>query len=194
VPGAAARRRPDWARGLALALVGITGIILLPFGLPILSVERFIAYERALGILPESNEAKAIGILPQPYADMFGWREMGTAFQALSPEDQARAVFFANNYGEAGAVDFYGPAWHLPPAISGHDNYFLWGPAGHDGSVVLRVGRRREDLLQSYGSVEAVGRIDNAYAMPYETGLTLWLCRDRKAPFEADWAAFKHYD
>ena len=129
---------------------------------------------------------------------MFGWREMtaavGEAFQALPPEDRSRAVFLANNYGEAGAIDFYGAPWHLPPAISGHNNYFLWGPGGHDGSVILRVGRKREDLLQAYASVEAVGRIEHPYAMPYETGLTLWLCRDRKVPLQADWATFKHYN
>jgi len=190
--------RPVWARGLCLAAVAATGLILLPLGLPILPVEQFIAYQRALGIVPETAEKNGIGILPQYYADMFGWREMaaavGAAYQALPPQDQARAVFLAGNYGEAGAIDFYGAPWHLPPAISGHNNYYLWGPAGHDGSVVLRVGRTREDLLKSYGSVEAVGRIDQPYAMPYETGLTLWLCRDRKQSLEAEWSEFKHYD
>jgi len=190
--------RPVWARGLCLAAVAATGVILLPLGLPILPIEQFIAYQRALGIVPETAERSGIGILPQYYADMFGWREMtaavGTAYQALPPEDQARAVFLAGNYGEAGAIDFYGAAWHLPPAISGHNNYYLWGPAGHDGSVVLRLGGTREALLKSYGSVEAVGRIEQPYAMPYETGLPLWLCRDRKRSLEADWPEFKHYD
>jgi hypothetical protein len=133
----------------------------------ILPVERFIAYEHALGILPESAEAKPLGVLPQYYADMFGWREMtaavGAAFQALPPEDRARAVFFAGNYG-------------------------------HDGSVLFRVGGTRDALLKSYGSVEAVGRIEQPYAMPYETGLTLWLCRDRKRTLDADWPELKHYD
>jgi len=190
--------KPHWARGILLAAVAATGLVLLPLGLPILPVDRFVAYERALGIVPESGEARALGPLPPYYADMFGWRDMaaavGTAFQALPPADRARAVFFAGNYGEAGAIDFYGAPWHLPPAISGHNNYFLWGPGGHDGSIVFRVGGTRETLLKSYGSVEAVGRIENSYAMPDETGLTLWLCRDRKRSLEADWPEVRHYD
>jgi 4-amino-4-deoxy-L-arabinose transferase-like glycosyltransferase len=190
--------RPRWAQGAALAALAVSGLAILPFALPVLPIERFIAYQQTLGIGPETNERGRIGILPQYYADMFGWREMaaavGRAYQALPPEDQARAVFLAGNYGEAGAIDFFGAPWQLPPAISGHNNYFLWGPRGHDGSVVLRIGRTREDLLKSYASVEAVGRIEHPYAMPYETGLTLWLCRDRQVPLAADWATFKHYD
>ena len=190
--------KPRWARAGALAAVTGTGLILLPLGLPILPVDRFIAYEQTLGILPESAEINRVGVLPQYYADMFGWRELaaavGTAFQALPPEDRARAVFIGRNYGEAAAIDFYGAPWHLPPAISGHNNYFLWGPDGHDGSVVLRVGSTRDTLLESYGSVEAVGRIEHPYAMPYESGITLWLCRDRKISLTTDWSGFKHYD
>ena len=91
-------------------------------------------------------------MLPLYYADMFGWPELaetvGKAYQALPPEDRERAVFFGRNYGEAAAVDFFGAPWGLPPAISGHENYFLWGPRGHDGSVMLILGGSRDDLLK----------------------------------------------
>ncbi|UPJ46175.1 hypothetical protein IVB40_09435 [Bradyrhizobium sp. 40] len=81
---------------------------------------------------------------------MFGWREMAekvsAAFNALPPQERANAVFFGRNYGEAAAIDVYGPAFNGPPAISGHNNYYLWGPRGFDGSVVLIVGAIRRDM------------------------------------------------
>lgn len=82
---------------------------------------------------------------PHHYADMFGWPKLaalvGHAYQSLPPDEQARAVFLGDNYGEAAAVDVLGAARHLPAAISGNNQYFLWGSRGHDGGVVLRLGR-----------------------------------------------------
>jgi hypothetical protein len=167
----------------------------LPFAMPILPVERFAAYQVRLGIAPKPLEKSAVGVLPQYYADMFGWRELAAlveaAYQSLPPEDRAKAVFLGNNYGETAAVDLL--ATDLPPSISPHNNYFLWGPRGHDGSVVIRLARDRGALLKNYGSVEPFAVFDEPWAMPYETGLTLWICRFRHPPLDAIWASLKNY-
>ena len=185
------------ARTAITAVVVAVGVIGAPFALPILPIETFVAYQSRLGLTPKSLENDPIGQLPQLFADMFGWPELaalvGLAYQSLPPEDQARAVFFANNYGEAGAIDVLGAPWHLPPAISAHNSYFLWGPRGHDGSVVFRLGGDRTQLLEIYRSVEPAGVFNDPRAMPYETGRTLWICRDRKRPLAADWAELKNY-
>ena len=95
-------------------------------------------------------------------------------------------------------------------------NYFLWGPGGRDshraiadqrpawaGTLLQAYGpalpsgtpeAMRARLLQTYASVEPVAQIDPPYAQPIERGLTLWLCRGRKAPFARDWALLKHFD
>ncbi len=120
-----------------------------PLALPILPPEDFGAYLQALGL---SSRATATQndeptVLPQYFADMFGWREMAAsvsaAYNALPPEERAKAVFFGRNYGEAAALDVYGPALGGPPAISGHNNYYLWGPRDFDGSVVIALGDAR---------------------------------------------------
>src|SRR5580704_7294982 len=89
---------------------------------------------------------------------MFGWRELaalvGRAYQSLSPEERADAVFFANNYGEAAAVDIFAKPWGLPPSTSAHNNYYLWGPRGHIGDLVIHLGARREDLPKVSPSAE----------------------------------------
>ncbi len=137
-----------------------------------------------------------MGLLPQYYADMFGWREMtakvAAIYHALPPEDRARAVFFGRNYGEAATVDVFGPPLGLPPAISGHNSYFLWGPMGHDASVVITLGGERNQFLQAYQEVTVAGRLDDPYAMLYETNIPIYVLRGLKVPF--DWARLKHYE
>ena len=185
-------------RGALAAAIVALGVIGAPFALPILPIEGFAAYQAFLGITPKADEWSKIGRLPQYYADMFGWPELaaavGRVYQSLPPEERASAVFLGGNYGEAAAIDVLGQPWHLPPAISGHNSYFLWGPQGHDGSVVIRLGGNRDNLLKAYASVEAAGVVENAWAMPGETGQTIWICRGRKPPLDAAWASFKNYN
>jgi 4-amino-4-deoxy-L-arabinose transferase-like glycosyltransferase len=189
-------RRP--ARTAIAAVVMLVGVIGAPFALPILPVEMFAAYQSRLGLVPKSLDHSPVGRLPQLFADMFGWPELaalvGRTYQSLPPDDQSRAVFFANNYGEAAAIDVLGAPWHLPPAISTHNNYFLWGPRGHDGSVLIRLGGSREQLLRVYQSVESAGVFDDPWAMPYETGRTVWICRGRNRPLAVDWASLRNFN
>lgn len=186
------------ARAAVLGGVALLSLPLVPFAVPILPIERFAAYQSFLGVIPEENEKKlAAGRVPQLYADMFGWRELaalvGRAYQSLPPDERADAVFFASNYGEAAAVDVLAKPWGLPPSISAQNNYYLWGPRGHDGGVVIHAGGRREDLLKLYASVEPMGATDNPWALPVETGRTIWICRGRFKKLDADWSALKHY-
>jgi len=185
------------ARAVYTVAIAANGLLVAPFVLPILPVEQFLAYQEWLGATPRADEHDRLGRLPQYYADMFGWPELAAlverAYRSLSAEEQSRAVFLGDNYGEAAAVDVFGAAWHLPAAISGNNQYFLWGPRGHDGSVVIRLGRTRDDLLKAYTSVEPAGVFDDPWAMPGETGRTLWICRGRKVKLDLAWPGFRRY-
>jgi hypothetical protein len=190
--------RRVWRVALTTAIVAI-GLISAPFVLPILPVAQFAAYWSALGVAPHREEEHAeIGVLGQYYADMFGWRELAMKvadiYRSLPPDEQKQAVFLGNNYGEAAAIDVLGRPFGLPAAVSGHNNYFLWGPQGHDGSVVIRLGGKSEDLLKYYASCTGAGVTGNPWAIPYETGKTLWVCRDRQPPMDKAWPTFRHYD
>jgi hypothetical protein len=185
-------------RAALLVAVVLLSAPLLPFVVPLLPIERFAAYQDFLGLAPEGTDKKlAFGRLPQFYAEMSGWRELaalvGHAYQSLSSEERADAVFFADNYGEAAAVDIFAKPWGLPPSISAHNNYYLWGPRGHTGNVVIHLGGRREDLLKVYASVEAMGKTDNPWALPLETNQTIWICRGRFKKLDDEWSDLKHY-
>ena len=189
---------PRLAKPALIAAVLVGAAVTAPLFLPVLPIESFIAYQRWLGLTPSTGERLKLGALPQYFSDMFGWPELaetvGKAYQALAPEDRKRAVFYGRNYGEAAAVDFFGAPWAVPPAISAHESYFLWGPLGHDGSVMLIIGRSRDDLVKNFRSVEPVGFIDNPLGMPEESGQTLWLCRDSVRPLQEVWPRLRHYD
>jgi Dolichyl-phosphate-mannose-protein mannosyltransferase len=189
---------PRLAKPALVAFVLAAWAVTAPYVIPVLPVETFIAYQQWIGVKPSTGERLKLGVLPIYYADMFGWPELaeavGKAYQALPPEDRERAVFFGRNFGEAAAVDFFGAPWGLPPAISGHENYLLWGPRGHDGSVTLILGASGDELLERFRSVEPVGRWDNPLGLPEESGLTLWLCRDPFEPLPKTWLRLQHYD
>jgi 4-amino-4-deoxy-L-arabinose transferase-like glycosyltransferase len=187
------------ARRAALITVTVAGVIAAPMAIPVLSEKAFIAYSRALGIAPSATAAEhqKLGLLPQNFADQHGWPEMAAqvaaVYNALSPADRSKAVFLGVDYGEAAAIDIFGRPLGLPPAISGHNNYYLWGPQGHDGSVLIVLGPYWGELLSAYAQVEVAGEIDNPYAMPYETG-PIYVLRDPKVPFSLLWPRLKHYE
>ncbi len=189
-----------WVRGLIVVPLVAGSIIIAPLAIPLMPEESFIRYAAALGMGPSTVAMEHLkqGRLPQVYADMHGWPEMAekiaSVYHALPPQDRAKAVFAGSNYGEAAAIDVYGRRLGLPPAISGHNNYWIWGPQGHDGSVVIEIGGTRERRLTRFRSVEFAGWIESPYAMPYETHQPIWVERGLKKPIEEVWPKVKHFE
>ena len=185
------------ARGAALAGVALLGVLAAPYTLPILPVKAFVRYQKAIGFMPNVGEHTRVAALPQYYADMYGWPEMAAkvaeVYRALPPGDRARAVFYGENYGEAAAIDVFGPRLGLPPAISGSNQYFLWGPRGHDGSVMIIIGGDPEHYAGLFRRFEVAGRFQTPYALPHETDLPIYVLRDIKTPLGAFWPTVKEY-
>jgi hypothetical protein len=187
-------------RQLAIGGLIVPGVLVAPFALPILPPSHFRDYAHSLGIQTYSaaTERETTGVLPQQLADMFGWRDMAAkvaaVYQALPPAERSKAVFFGRNYGEAAAVDVYGPALHGPPVISGANNYFLWGPKGFDGSLVIALGGDHDQLSKMFGSVQVAGEIQNRYAMPYESNIPIYVLRSPRVPMSLLWPRLKHYE
>lgn len=182
---------------LTVAVAG--GVALAPMTLPVLPEEQFIAYQRVLGLEPPRTERLQIGGLPQHFADQHGWRELAVAvaevYRHLPHEEQARTMIFAQNYGEAGAIDWLGREYGLPPARAGHNNYFLWGPGDTEPQVVIIIGGSAEKHAQVCSQLELVTHVEpNPYVMPYEDHLPLYVCRGLKIPMATIWPSAKHYE
>ena len=194
---AAGRRIGSWMRGAYVALVIVVGALLMPLSVPLLSPENFIRYENALGLKPPEIEHQQNGPLPQWFADEFGWQEMvekvARVYNSLPPEERARTAIFSNGWGEAAAVDFYGPKYGLPQAISKHNSYWIWGPGKYDGStmIILRSDGRNEPKL--FQSVEVVGHVEHPYARRDEF-FDIYLCRGMKWDLRDVWPKLKVFD
>jgi len=163
----------------------------------VLPVADFVAYARALHVQPAGEERNRPAELPQMYADMFGWEEMadrvGRAYLSLPPDERPKCGVYAQNYGEAGALDLLGAKYGLPPALSGHNNYWLWGPRGYTGEVMIVVGGDREDVERDFASVTLADSLRCERCMPYERGRPIWVCRGLRWPLRQVWPRLKAY-
>jgi hypothetical protein len=184
-------------KAASVVILAVGGLVTAPFVLPALPVETFIKYQTALGIEPPREERDTPGKLPQHYADMFGWENMvatvARVYNGLSPEEKAKCAIFASNYGEAGAIDFFGKKYGLPKAISGHNNYWLWGPRGYTGEIVITVGESPEDVREVFDKVEIAATIVSKYARSFETNIPVLICRRPKAPLQEIWPRTKDF-
>jgi len=194
---AAERFRRRWLRiGLAMWLT-VGGVTVGTMALPALPPATYVQVIRLLGVKAPQEEHGHTAEMPQVLADRFGWENMtatiARVYHALPPEQRARAAVLTGNYGEAAAVDFFGPRYGLPKAISGHNNYWLWGPRGATGEVVIAVGIPRAALEKYFAAVEQVDTIASPYALPVETNLPVYVCRDLQMPIAKAWPLLKHF-
>jgi hypothetical protein len=81
----------------------------------------------------------------------------------------------------------------LPPAISGHQSYFLWGPRGYTGESMIVMDDRQEALESLFSEVRKVGRVDHPYSMPYPH-FDVFYCRGLKQSMDELWPRVKKWD
>jgi len=176
-------RRLGWVKPAYAALIVISGAMLAPLAMPLLEPETYIKYTKAIGFSPPRIENRVTSALPQLFADRFGWPEMARAvadaYYKIPAPERAKTAIFGQDYGQAGAIDFYGPELGLPKAISGHLTYWYWGPRDYTGEIMLVMGDRRDVLEQKFESVEQVGEVGHPYAMASQHW-DLFLCRGPK--------------
>ncbi len=199
--GAVAWERFFVARGLpagltaAMVVIALTGALLAPLVIPVLTPGATAATMRRLGI--EMAFEKGIRAeLPQSLADRCGWSELSDSVAAVYdrlPERERRsAVLVGENYGEAGALEYYGRARGLPRVISGHNSYWVWGP-GRPAEVYVAVGNSRSGLEQVFGDVQEGTRTGSGWQMNYERRVPIWVCRRLKVALSDAWPAAKMF-
>lgn len=182
-------------------LLVAASVVVAPIALPLLDEKTFIAYrssaEAMLAERPEqeSPERFAVSVLPQHFADMHGWGtivdRVTEVERTLSPADRARAAIFTRNFGEAAAIDVLGDG--RLPVISGHNNYYLWGPRG-EHAVFIIVGGRKSDYAHAFRDIRQVATVDNPYARPDEIGVRIFIARDPLNGTLPFWRSVRHYD
>jgi len=181
-----------------LALAVGNAALALPLVAPVLAPDALARYLAGAPVRPRPVEVAGIGApLTQVFSDEFGWRELertvAGVYFSLPSAERAHAAILASNYGEAAALDVYGAADRLPPAISEQDQYYLWGPRGYDGSVVIAVNAKPEFWARVCGRSEVAAYFGVPSAMPYERDRAIVVCRGTMLPLQEAWPRFKRY-
>ena len=194
------RRRWGWLKPAYVVILLVGGTVVAPLvAVPALPVETLAKITNAAGgDAGVEMESREVGQLPQQFADRFGWETMvatvAGVYRDLPPEERAESCIFTGNYGEAGAIEFFGPQYNLPKAISGHNNYYIWGPGECTGQVIVSVGVPLSRLEAVFENVEQADTIDCEYCMPDEDNLPIYVVRSPKASLQEIWPQVKHYN
>jgi hypothetical protein len=157
-----------------VVLVVAWGALVLPFGLPVVPPAPMARYAAALGIKAATTTNRGTALpLPQDYADMLGWEDqvcaVAQAYESLPADQRAQAVLLASNYGEAGALEFFGPRHGLPRRVLLPHSALLWRPPpGGSFDVAVTVGIRPEDLSRYLRTVRLVSRFDQPWMVDEE--------------------------
>ena len=183
------RPRPwlAWIRPTYLALLALSGILLAPDVMP---------------ILPLATAVQVYGSPSQPLADRLGWESLTQTVQqvyaALPPDQRAQACILTANYGEAGALQQLAAPGTLPPIISGHNNYYLWGPGSCTGQVLIVVGYSASDVQSTgalYNHITLAATERCQYCLAMENSLPIYVLSSPTSPiFPPRWPSVKHYD
>ncbi|MBV9073047.1 MAG: glycosyltransferase family 39 protein [Acidobacteria bacterium] len=186
-----------WIRSAYVTAVVIIGALLTPLVCPVLSPENYLRYQATVRITPPRAERQNNGPLPQYFADEFGWREMvqkvAQVYGSLPPDQRTHTAIFCNGWGEAAAVDFYGPQYGLPRAISKHNNYWIWGPRDYTGDIMIVLGSDGRGDREHFASVEPARVVGTEYSRRDEH-FTIWLCRGLKLNLQDAWPPMKKFD
>lgn len=182
-----------WGMGFRCVSAGfpvILGLALFPFSIPCLTPEKMVqfcaGFVQKTGIdAPVKWEDGETHDLPQDYADMLGWKEIAAFTEAAwkQSSDQEHTLIYAENYGQAGAISWYGRKQNLPPVLSFSDTYLLWAPDSLDREITHFIyvnDELGEDVQQLFADIRLVGTIENPRAR--ERGTRVYIC---KAPRES---------
>jgi hypothetical protein len=180
------------ARVGAVVAVVVWGALVLPLGLPILPPEQMEPYVRKIGfkraLRTNTGEYER---LPQDYADMLGWEDqVGTiarVYDSLPPGERSQAVLLAGNYGEAGAIDLYGPRYGLPGAVSPVGTYWFFGPGPRRGDVLVTIGIPADSLSQLYEDVTQVAIAGHPFAVAEERNVPVLVARRPRRTLQEVW-------
>lgn len=195
-----ARRVWSWIKPAYVVVLAISGLIVAPLTVvPALPVDTLARITGAAGGNGGVQiETREVAELPQNFADRFGWKNMTATvagvYEGLPEDKRDEVCILTGNYGEAGAIDFFGPQRGLPRAISGHNSYYIWGPGDCTGEVVVSIGVPRDLLKAEFGKIQERASVKCEYCMPDEDGLPVYLNQEPKMPMSEGWPKFKHFD
>ncbi|MGH7737408.1 MAG: glycosyltransferase family 39 protein [Candidatus Tyrphobacter sp.] len=187
------RLAPAARAALAAAPVALA-LAALPFAVALLPVSGLLSYEEGLHLTSSAQPR----LLQPVYAEEFGWRrlarDVAAQYLRLPRWKRATTAIYADTYGDASALNFFGPGYGLPPAISSQNSFYLWGPGANAGTTLIAVGATRIDRLRRYyRSVRLVATSFDPMRWIVEGPAPIYLCQEPIAPLRKIWPHLRWY-
>ncbi|MBZ5544140.1 MAG: glycosyltransferase family 39 protein [Acidobacteriia bacterium] len=178
-----------WARlvrGLTWSGLAVGGLIAAALILPIAPVNT-----PWWNVVNKGNDA---------FREEIGWPDLVETVarirDSLPAAERARVGILAGNYGEAGAIDLYGPAHGLSRALSGINSYWLRGYDDPPPQTLILVGFTRDFAERTFESCALAGHNTNRYGVKNEETTEhpdIFVCRGLRQPWPEFWAHFKYF-
>jgi 4-amino-4-deoxy-L-arabinose transferase-like glycosyltransferase len=176
-------RSRGWRRYTGLA---VSSLLLMAIAMPLAPVNS------ALGQVE-------IGVVGE-YREEIGWQELTQTvagiYQDLPAAERSQAGVLAGNYGEAGAIDLYGPAYGLPQAISGIDSYWLRGYGDPPPQTLIVLGLTQQEASQIFQTCRLAGHTSNRFGVLNEETRShpdIFVCRNLRQPWPQFWKSFQYF-
>jgi len=181
-------------RAATIAIFTVPNVMLLPMVLPILPINQtlsvFSYVNKHMPYLRSFSawEDHKVHSLTQDYGDMFGWDEMGDkvvrAYNSLTPDQQKHTEIYADNYGEAGAIYYYGKKYHMPEVANLNSSFALWAPDSLSARYIIYIddqggGNVEKRLAPFVEKYVRLGEVESPYAR--EKGTAIFLLIDPKS-------------
>src|SRR5271165_6586459 len=191
------RTRRAWLKPVFVLVLVVPALVFMPLIAPVISPSQFVAFLRAIHFTPPVSEhSHARSPLPQYYSDELGWEamvaEVARVYHNLPPDVQAKTAIKASNFGEAGAIDYFGPKYGLPKAVCFHQNYWYWGTHGYTGENIIVVNESNPEHLKRLSEhAEKVGHFEYPYALE---NFDIWYAQGLKLSLQDVWEHEKTWD
>jgi hypothetical protein len=115
-------------------------------------------------------------------------------YHALPAAERSQTTILTGNYGEAGAIERYGPRFGLPQVYSGANNFWLWGPPPAADSAAIAVNMDPAFLRREFAHVRRVATFWNGMGVSDdEQGVPVFEATGLKIPWSRSWPAFRNY-
>jgi len=191
------RQALRYAALLLLIVLTAGGLVYVPAFSPILPPPLLHRYLSAIGFSLDLEIGKTNELLPQWIADRLSWRELAqdvaTVYRGLPPEEQRNAVLVSTSYGEAGALELYGPDFALPPVFGTHNSYHDWGPPSDSVKTYIVVFADREPLNRQFDTVVEAAVHTCEYCTRPQREIPIYIARGPRFSAKAAWPTFKKY-
>jgi len=187
------------ARGTLVVAVAAGAAVTLPLVTPLLPPPALAAYLARLGLQETiAVERGKTSSIPQLLADRTGWEsfidDIDRVYRGLPEDDRRRAVVYVPSYGQAGALDLWGPSRGLPRVISSQNTYYHWSAGHADAEVLIAVGANPRDLEQLYREYALVDVVRCEYCMSWRADMPIYVARQPIVSLNAFWPRTKHYE